>query len=156
MSDDPYDSTVETKKHIARVFDILGGVELEINERRYAHDLSKLGPVEKPLFDEYTPKLAKMTYGSGEYTAALHHLGPALKHHYAHNRHHPEHFENGIDDMTLIDLIEMLCDWKAATERHNDGDIFKSLIHNAKRFGISEQLAKILENTVRDPKLGLC
>jgi hypothetical protein len=49
--------------------------------------------------------------------------------------------------MNLIDLVEMLCDWKAASERHNDGNIRKSIEINASRFTISPQLVKILENT---------
>ena len=52
--------------------------------------------------------------------------------------------------MTIIDLIEMLCDWKAATMRHNDGNIRKSIEINAKRFNIDSQLTKMLENTVKE------
>jgi hypothetical protein len=74
----------------------------------------------------------------------------ALDHHYSNNRHHPEYFENGINDMTLIDLIEMLCDWYAATQRHNDGDIFKSIEFNKTRFNMSDQLVSILTNTVNE------
>ena len=44
----------------------------------------------------------------------------------------------------------MLVDWKAATERVKNGNIRKSIEHNAKRYGISEQLTGILENTVRE------
>jgi hypothetical protein len=56
--------------------------------------------------------------------------------------------EPDISQMTLIDLIEMLCDWKASTLRHKDGDIFKSLEINKKRFNISDQLYNILKNTM--------
>ena len=52
--------------------------------------------------------------------------------------------------MSLIDLVEMLADWKAASLRHADGDIIKSLEINKKRFGISDQLAEMFENTVRE------
>ncbi len=72
----------------------------------------------------------------------------ALDHHYAQNRHHPEHYKNGIDDMTLVDLVEMLCDWKAATLKHNDGNILRSLEINSKRFNMSPQVYNILKNTV--------
>ena len=48
--------------------------------------------------------------------------------------------------MNLIDLVEMICDWKAATMRHSDGDIYKSLDDNKKRFGISDELYQILLN----------
>ena len=51
--------------------------------------------------------------------------------------------------MTLVDLLEMICDWKAATMRHIDGDIYKSLVDNKKRFGISDDLYEILLNTVK-------
>jgi len=70
-----------------------------------------------------------------------------LAHHYAHNRHHPEHFPDGINGMTLMDLVEMLADWKAATERHDDGSLARSLGIQQDRFGITHQLAQILTNT---------
>ncbi len=74
-------------------------------------------------------------------------MKPAIDHHNSANRHHPEHFEGGIHEMNLIDLLEMMCDWKAATLRHNDGDIMKSIEINQKRFGYSDELAAILRNT---------
>ena len=46
----------------------------------------------------------------------------------------------------------MLCDWKAATLRHDDGDIQKSLDINAERFKLSPQLKQILKNTVEEMK----
>ena len=52
--------------------------------------------------------------------------------------------------MNLVDLTEMICDWMAATMRHADGDIYKSLEINRKRFNIPDVLVKILKNTVDD------
>ena len=75
-------------------------------------------------------------------------MKPALDSHYADNPHHPEHYDNGIKDMDLVDLIEMICDWKSATLRHNDGDIYKSIELNQKRFGYSDELKQIFKNTV--------
>lgn len=49
--------------------------------------------------------------------------------------------------MNLIDLLEMICDWKASSERHADGNIFNSIEVNQKRFGYSDDLKKILKNT---------
>lgn len=138
-----------TAAHIQRVGTLLVGCSAKLARRAVDHDASKWSPEEWPAFEDATPKLAGMTYGSDEYTAALASIQPALKHHYAANTHHPEHHANGVDDMTLLDLIEMLCDWKAATERHNDGSIVKSLEHNKGRFKIEPQLLRILENTAR-------
>lgn len=72
----------------------------------------------------------------------------AIEHHYAMNSHHPEHYINGIDGMTLIDLIEMFCDWIAATKLHKDGNIKNSLKINKDRFNISDQLYNIFINTI--------
>ena len=48
---------------------------------------------------------------------------------------------------TLIDVIEMFCDWKASVLRHKDGDIMKSININQKRFKFSDELRQIFINT---------
>lgn len=58
-----------------------------------------------------------------------------------------EHISS-INEMNLFDVLEMLIDWVAATKRHNDGDINKSIEINTKRFFLSPQLVEILKNTV--------
>lgn len=137
----------ETWKHIHRISVLLHKVANELLLRSESHDQSKLCDPEVQTFTECTKKLATCTYGSDEYNGFLKEMAPALEHHYANNRHHPEHFKNGINDMNIIDIVEMICDWKAASERHNDGNIRKSIEINANRFGLSPQLVKILENT---------
>lgn len=139
-----------TMQHIARVRDLLGEFITELLQRGRLHDQSKLASPEVEGFTEYTPKLAKCTFGSPEYNEFKKALGPALAHHYANNRHHPQHHKNGVNDMTLVDLLEMLVDWKAASERHNDGNIRKSIEINAELFQMSPQLTRIFENTARE------
>lgn len=143
-----YDSTADTLKHIKRVNELMLFSSIELMNRSIVHDDSKLQSPEKEIFDEYTPKLKDTTYGSDEYKQYLKEMNIALDHHYKHNSHHPEHYKNGINDMDLFDLIEMLIDWKAASERHEDGSIFKSIEINKERFKISDQLAQILRNTI--------
>lgn len=143
-----YDSRPDTYEHIQKVQRNLHSVAITLLCRAEDHDKSKLVDPEKEAFDIATPKLKGLTYGSPEYKESTAQLGEALKHHYANNRHHPEFHENGINDMTLVDLIEMLCDWKAAVERHDDGDIYRSIEINKERYGISEQLYQILMSTV--------
>ena len=142
-----YDSRVDTLMHSQRVGELMIALAKEILDRSHCHDRSKTESPEVEIFNEYTPKLKDLTYGSIEYKEALSAMGPALKHHYAENQHHPEHRPNGINGMTLVDLVEMLADWKAATERHADGALGRSLEINKKRFDISDQLALVLENT---------
>lgn len=142
-----YDCTADTLRHIRRVQQLLGIMARDLMVRGEVHDDSKLGPEEKPLFDEMTPLLKTLTYGSDDYKASLEKLGLALKHHYAANSHHPEHFENGVAGMNLLDVVEMLCDWKAASERTKDGDIAKSIEIGIERFKIEPQLAAVLRNS---------
>ncbi len=148
MSD--YDSTQDTLDHIKKVRARLQECIGQLEARSWVHDKSKLQSPEKEAFDKVTPLLRGLTYGSPEYRANTARLGDALKHHYAENSHHPEHYPNGIEGMSLLDIMEMLCDWKAASERHADGDIARSIQINRERFGITEQLVSILENTVRE------
>jgi hypothetical protein len=165
-----YDSTNDTLDHINRVRDLLFQVVARLSKRAIEHDASKLASPEKEVFDRVTPLLRSLTYGSPEYEKARQRLGDALAHHYAHNSHHPEHYvdlrpvlgkegetvpgpKHGINGMDLLDVLEMLCDWKAATLRHADGDLRKSLEVNRTRFEIGDQLLSILENTARNLRL---
>ena len=144
------DSREATLDHIEKVEHILSLFSLELKARGACHDKSKLKEPEKSLFDEWSPKLSAMEYGSDEYMNALAHLGPALDHHYRHNNHHPEHYQSGVTGMTLFDILEMLADWKAATERMKDGSIEQSLKFNVKRFKIPRSLALVIANTAED------
>lgn len=174
------DSTNETIEHIQRVCQLLDVFRSHLLQRAVVHDRSKLESPEKELFDEVTGALRGLTYGSPEYKEQLVRLKPALDHHYAYNSHHPEHFgylecngcfnryplnyearcavcNNGqfttrpnVAGMSLLDVVEMFCDWKAATERHADGSMEKSIQINRKRFEMSDQLAEIFENTRRE------
>jgi hypothetical protein len=139
---------LETIKHIHKVRENLSKVIELLDERARLHDLSKLESPEAEIFGEHTPELAKVEYGSDDYKKLLEKVKPAIDHHYSKNRHHPEFHVNGINDMDLIDIIELLCDWKAATERNKNGNIRKSIEHNTGRYGMSEQMAKIMQNTI--------
>lgn len=142
-----YDSKADTLLHIKRVSELMTEASCELIRRANVHDNSKLQSPEKELFDEFTPKLKGCTYGSDEYKEYLKGLKVALDHHYSKNSHHPEHYENGVNGFDLFDLIEMFFDWKAAGERHADGNIYKSIEINKDRFKLSEQIVDILTNT---------
>lgn len=142
-----YDSTKDTLLHIKRVNELLGQAAQELIRRGNEHDASKLMDPEKAEFDRLTPRLKELKYGTPEYAQSLAELNLALNHHYANNPHHPQHYEQGIDGMDLLDLIEMFFDWKAASERTRDGNIYQSIKINQQRFNMSEQLAHIFKNT---------
>jgi len=137
----------ETMEHIHTVCHYLNLFIKEMLDRCEKHDQSKLCSPEVEIFTEFTNKLAGTTYGSDEYKKHLRSMKPTLDHHYANNAHHPEFYINGMEGMTLIDLIEMFADWVSATKRHKDGDIFKSIEINQKRFGYPDMLKKIFVRT---------
>lgn len=61
-----------------------------------------------------------------------------------------DELESRVNGMSLLDVLEMLADWKAAGMRHKDGSLAQSLEINRGRFKISPQLFEILKNTVRE------
>jgi hypothetical protein len=150
-----YDSRVDTHEHIGQVRGLVLGVAADLTTRAHVHDASKLTEPELSVFNEFTPKLRDSTYGSDEYKRFLDGMGEGLRHHYAANDHHPEHFvaespdeHDGIAAMSLVQLTEMLCDWIAATRRHADGDIHRSIEQNAERFGYGEEIKRLLHQSV--------
>ena len=150
---------IETIIHKTRVLLNIVGIINAINPpdkwklywRGWKHDFSKLGWYEAKRYATVIFDLKGSTYGSKEYKEMLESIQPAIKHHYKNNRHHPEYYKNGFQDMTELDKLEMIADWVSASCRHRDGNVFKSIEINQKRFGYSDedkewliQMAKIL------------
>lgn len=138
----------ETQDHIRKVAANLNIFIKELINRAEHHDDSKLESPELEGYAGLSTKLKDIEYGSDAYKENMRQLRPVVEHHYAHNRHHIEFHKNGISDMNLVDLVEMLSDWSAALLRNKNGNLRKSLEYNIERYSISPQLAKILENTI--------
>jgi len=137
-----------TLAHVNEVRENIWTLIKALDKRAQVHDASKFEDPERKIFAANTTKLAITEYGTDSYKQLLESIKPAIDHHYAVNRHHPEHFTDGIAGMDLIDLLEMLADWTAATKRNKNGNPHKSIDFNQKRFGICPQLVEILKNTV--------
>ena len=145
----PIDSRIDTYQHRDKIRHFMGIVVKQLIDRMLVHDNSKLETPEVEFYDSVQSQLRGLTYGSPEYKDMLKRLEPALKQHYANNRHHPEHYPDGMRGMNLVDLIELFVDWKAASLRHNDGNILRSVAVNQERFGYSDDLKQIFINTAR-------
>lgn len=115
-------------------------------QRAVEHDYSKFSPEEFWPYAEALPRFEQTEYGSEEYKACCESIKPAIEHHFEANRHHPEHFANGINDMNLLDVIEMVCDWIAASQRIPGGKLRLDL--QRERFGIDDQLFGLISRTV--------
>lgn len=88
-----YDCTEDVKKHVVQVQRFVLEVINNLVRRSDIHDSSKLEEPEKSMYDEFTPLLRDLTYGSPEYKETLSKMGVALEHHYSLNSHHPEYAE---------------------------------------------------------------
>lgn len=146
-----YDSTSDTKKHIKAIQNVYGEkIKPYIDKRFENHDRSKLQDPELTMYNTYIPQLQKVKYGSDEYNAIRDKMyNEGLKHHFEVNRHHPEHFSGNLNQMNLIDLLEMLCDWYAASQR-SDTSFEEGLMINFERYNVSPILVDIIMNTYKD------
>ena len=147
-----YDSRASSMMHIGQVrLYLRNDVVSNFLLRAEVHDKSSLEDPEKSFYDKWRPILSSMQYNSPEYLEAIEQLRPAIQHHYDNNSHHPEHYPNGIDGMSLFDVMEMLIDWKAAIDRKgSDAKVLTNFEETCKRFSISPQLASVIKNTVAE------
>lgn len=143
-----YDSAVDTSAHkavINRVGELL--VE-ELNREIMQHDLSKYDEPEKSCYDKYIPMLREAKYGSKEYYEIREKMQKeGLDHHYQVNRHHPEHFKNGIADMTIVDLVMYFIDTYSASTK-SDTPYSEGVKINADKHKLPNELVQIFINTV--------
>lgn len=116
--------------------------------RMVTHDQSKYSTPELPLIHEKA-RLDSLPFNTPEYHAALAKIKEAVKAHYECNAHHPEHYPDGVLDMSLLDLLEMICDWRVAAEM-NGTELTESFDSCVERFKIPPDLRRILLNTYRE------
>lgn len=118
-----------TNEHIERVGKCLtllarvAGHSADLIERARVHDASKFGPDERIPYVWLTEYHRRRKNGDPfEYPEGVAaQVKMAIRHHVTTNRHHPE-FHADPNDMTDVDLIEMVCDWTAmAQEFSQDG-----------------------------------
>jgi hypothetical protein len=139
------------ENHIPRVKQFLQIFEYLLKTRGKNHDNSKSQKYEVELLTKGYNKLKPLPLGSKKYKETIKEMEPALIHHYKQNTHHPEYFGklNGVNSMNLLDIIEMLCDWKAIAMNSTPQDFNHNITINCKKYNISPQLQQILLNSIR-------
>jgi len=120
-------------RHIALVRKSLGKLARRLQERAQVHDLSKFQEDEFGGFVEINKIARQYPYGSPEYKESIKD-NQAVSLHYSRNSHHPEHHPGEINDMGLLDLIEMVADWKAASETYGQTSFEQSIDKSIERF----------------------
>jgi hypothetical protein len=133
-------------KHKLDVFYYILKLCWALIKRGIKHDLSKFSKEEFEYIYNLSVRGKNVKFGSKEYYKLVDSVKSAKLSHSQKNRHHFE-YHNSVNDMDLIDIIEVLCDWLAATKRQN-GNIYKSIIINQKRYNLSTELTNFIKNTI--------
>ena len=136
-----------TLKHKSLVARFMLGFAAQLVWRALVHDNSKFGPAERRIYAEVVPGFKGLEYGTPAYRAHAKKLGPGFKAHCQANSHHPEHYPQGVRGMSLLDVVEMSCDWRAAAERGGTNP-HRSIEVSRERFGIDDQLNCVLHNSL--------
>ena len=134
--------------HIRGVQAWMGHVATLWNNRLVGHDQSKYSTPESALIREKA-RLDSLPFDTSEYHEALAQIKSAVQAHYEANTHHPEHYPNGVLDMSLLDLMEMICDWRVAAEM-NGTELMQSFDKCVERFNIPPDLRAVLLNTYKE------
>ncbi len=116
-----------TNEHIERVRKCLAllaqatGYDEELLEWARVHDASKFGPEERVPYIWLTEYHRCRRGGKPfEYPEGMaQRVKLAIHHHVTTNRHHPE-FHADPNDMSDVDLIEMVCDWTAMAQEFGE------------------------------------
>ena len=144
------DFLCDTILHISEVSENLEVVVSQLKQRGLAHDRTKLQALEFDGFVSTREKFKKANYGSPEYQECVDLTKPAVDHHYKNNRHHTGFHKDGINGMNLIDIMEMICDWRAAARRSPDKKLEDTLDYAADKYKIEPQLKKLIINTLKE------
>lgn len=135
------------KGHISRVRRHINTFIQLLIRRAENHDKSKLEEPELSWWKEMD-KEPRYPYGSEEYKQKIKRWNKVFKHHYQYNRHHPEYYEYGVSEMTLIDIVEMMCDWLGYKDTTTVTEALKVCDEQMARYDISEELRQIIFNTL--------
>jgi hypothetical protein len=108
----------------------------KLQERALLHDISKLQDKEFDGFVELDVERENWELGSKEYEN-ISKTNKAIALHHSRNAHHPEYHKE-LEDMSLLDLVEMVIDWKSAAETYSN-DSQKSLEYGLSKHKWSEK-----------------
>ena len=135
------------KGHISRVRRHISTFIQLLIRRAEKHDKSKLEEPELSWWKEMD-KEPRYPYGSEEYKQKIKRWDKVFKHHYKYNRHHPEHYEYGVSEMTLVDIVEMMCDWLGYKDTITISEALKVCDEQMRRYNIPDGIRQIIFNTL--------
>lgn len=138
----------ETMEHKTRVSIMLTRISKDLVRRGKIHDNSKFKSPEREIYNMNHEKLQQVKFGTDEYDKLMNgEMAVAIDHHYKENDHHPEHFEDGVVNMNLVQILEMLADINAVADAKGT-DVIKTLPEFMRKKNIPENFYTIFRNTL--------
>lgn len=147
----------DTRKHQQWVAEQMIICAKRLLDRAVVHDASKFSDVERKAYvgPVWELNTRDVPYGSEEYKRLTAQMGEGWDHHKAHNTHHPEYNKvncpefasDPFSGMDLFELMEMLCDWIAASKRRGNSP-WLPIKRFSEEMGLSHQLQCVLQNTL--------
>ncbi len=136
MSDDAIQTLRTIIQHRDYVRSAMLSVQHDLERRALVHDISKLSVDEFDGFTRINRAAREHPYGSDEYRAGLRQEKPTIDLHYSRNTHHPECHKPASGTMGFLDIIEMVCDWRAAYLAYgSQGSWAENMQRQRDRFG---------------------
>jgi hypothetical protein len=123
--------------HRGQVSALLRELARQLEARADIHDLSKFRPDEFAGFVEVNRIAREHPYGSPEYKESLKD-NHTIDLHFSRNPHHPEYHPSGVNGMNLIDFIEMVIDWIAASRTYGTTQWEQVIKTQQERFGLTD------------------
>ena len=127
--------------HILAKYLILKGkreIAIELLKRACVHDLSKFENDELSALANISNDMSLMKSANSS-------LSPekklAIELHWENNTHHPEYYKSA-NDMTELDIMEMVCDWHARSMQYDTNLIEFVKKRNEDRFHFEEKMFK--------------
>lgn len=126
----------------------------DLRSRGNRHDISKFSGIEATIggmnYEEYS-KINVLHPNASDVQEYTEKTKAALIEHYKLNDHHIEHFENGLSDMSLVQLAELICDSVAhLTERgYTPTECVCEIENQFKKYESSDEIVSIVKNTVK-------
>lgn len=113
---------------------------LELLKRAAVHDNSKL---ESEEFDNFIGlKCGAKAFVNAQVTLNNYEK-EKIQLHWKNNRHHPEHFNN-VQEMSKLDILEMICDWDARSRQYQTDLIEFVETRQENRFHFPEEMFKTI------------
>lgn len=137
----------------ALVHDTMSHMARELTVRSRQHDRTMLGTPEREKFEDsykITQKLEPI-YDPDTFDCRIGLANGAYMDHFTANDHHPEHFNYGIIDMDLFQLMEFVADIMAYADT-TDTELSVLLKNMKDWYHMSDQVYNLIINTIKHTK----